>query len=173
MSGMPSRFEHSYARLRALAGKYHFEMGIPSSTLQPTAVVHEAYLRIVEYEASEIKNDEHFLAVIATAMRQIIVDHARQRRTLKRGGDLRRVAFEDASQQRCTNHNDPLVVDEMLTRLEQLDPRQARIVELRVFGGLSIAEIAQALDVSESTVEKSWRQARAWMRLELQHTQAN
>lgn len=173
MTNLPRRFEHAYARLRALAEKYYAEAGIPSSTLQPTAIVHEAYLRIVGYEASNIKNDEHFLAVVATAMRQIIVDHARQRGALKRGGNLNRVPFEDASQLRGTNGMDPVMVDEILTRLEQLDPRQSRIVELRVFGGLTVTEIARALDVSESTVEKSWRQARAWMRSEVDQAHRN
>lgn len=162
-----TRFEQAYDRLRALAER-HFSYHSPASTLQPTALVHEVYLRVTRSEASVFRDDEHFLAVAATAMRQVMIDHVRRHRASKRGGEWARVTLEDVALAPGNAAVDLLVLDEILHRLAELDPRQARIVELRVFAGMTVSEVALALGVSVATVEKRWRQARAWMRLELQ-----
>ena len=161
------RFEQVYDRLRALAER-HFVPHSPALTLQPTALVHEVYLRMTQSETAAFRDDEHFLAVAATAMRHTMIDHVRRRRASKRGGDWARVTLEDVALAPGNAAVDLLVLDEILDRLAELDPRQTRIVELRVFAGMTVAEVALALGVSVATVEKRWRQARAWIRLELQ-----
>lgn len=166
MAESPVRFVQAYERLRTLAERHYFVS--PSSTLQPTALVHEVYLRLAESEEWEFRDDEHFLAVAATAMRQVMIDGIRRRKALKRGEGWARVTLQDVALAPGNAPVDLLVLDEVLVRLAALDARQARIVELRVFGGLTVPEVARTLDVSVSTVEKDWRQARAWMRLELQ-----
>lgn len=160
------RFVQAYERLRTLAERHYFFS--PSCTMQPTALVHEVYLRMAESEACEFRDDEHFLAVAATAMRQVMIDRVRRRKANKRGGGWARVTLQDVALAPGNAPVDLLVLDEVLARLATLDARQARIVELRVFGGLTVPEVAHALAVSVRTVEKDWRQARAWMRLELQ-----
>ena len=134
------------------------------NTLQPTALVHEAYLRLIRQDLSSPAADrKHFLALAARAMRAIIVDHARARYSQKRGGGRQRVPLDDALAQfedRCT---DLLALDEALTELSEMDPRQSRIVELRFFGGLNEQEVAELLSVSLRTVEREWRFARAWL----------
>lgn len=135
-----------------------------SHTLQPTALVHEAFLKLVDRDAVEYADRGHFLAVAATAMRQILIDHARTRGAAKRGGDRRRVALEDAPVNGAgADQLDLLALDEALTRLAALDGRQARVVELRFFGGLSVKETGEALGVSPRTVELDWRMAKAWL----------
>jgi RNA polymerase sigma factor (TIGR02999 family) len=156
-------FVQVYERLRDLADRYLRGAG----TLQPTALVHEVYLRLGHQGAGVFSDREHFLAVAATAMRQIAVDHARRRQAAKRGGDWDRVTLEGVPAQRDETPIDVLDLDRVLTRLSELNPRQAQIVELRVFAGMTVPEAAQLLDVSVTTVEKDWRQARAWMRGEL------
>ena len=169
-------FERVYDRLRALAERYF--RGQPSSaTLQPTALVHEAYVRLARQDEISFKDSEHFLAVAATAMRQIVIDQARRRQANKRGGKNRRVTLSDVlsvppNAQAPQNPGfDPtmgaLEVDTLISRLGELNPRQAQIVELRIFVGLTMEEIAKGLGVSLGTIEKDWRQARAWMRVEL------
>lgn len=138
----------------------------PGHTLQATALVHEAYLRLTESERLSADDRSHFLAIAARAMRQILARHAQDRRALKRGGDWGRVSFTgnlvtvEASQA-------PLALDYVLDRLAELDPRQARVVEMRFFAGMTYEEMAQVLEVSVSTVEREWRMARAWIRAEL------
>ncbi len=163
-------FERVYDRLRALAMR-HFRSQSASVTLQPTALIHEVYLRLVRSDPDAFVDREHLLAVASTAMRQILVDQARRRKAVKRGGDFVRTTLTDVSAVRGDGVGDSpldvLVVDELLSQLAELSPRQARIVELRVFAGMTVAEVASLLSVSVTTVEKDWRRARAWMRVEL------
>lgn len=168
MPDISGRFEQAYPRLHALAERYYFEARSPASTLQATDLLHEAYLRMARYPASEIEDNEHFLALAATIMRQVMIDRARQRKATKRGGDWARVTLENVALASDQAPVSLLAFDDILTRLEALDSRQAQIVELRVFAGMTVAEVAHVLEISVSTVEKAWRQARAWIRLELQ-----
>jgi RNA polymerase sigma factor (TIGR02999 family) len=151
-----------YAQLRALAGSY-FQQQQLSHTLQPTALVHEAYLKLVDQSAMEWKDRAHFFAVAATAMRQILIDHARRKHAAKRGGDWQRVTIDQAASPSSLGEIDVLALDEAMTTLASIDPRQARVVELRFFGGLSVEEAAEALKVSTRTVELDWRMAKAWL----------
>jgi RNA polymerase sigma factor (TIGR02999 family) len=155
-----------YEELRSIAA-VHFRKGPASRTLQPTVLVHEAYLRLARETASRWKSRGHFLAVAAKAMRQVLIDHHRRRSAEKRGGRLERISLSIAEPAVGAPAVDFLVLEEALERLEALDGRQARVVELRFFGDLSMQEIAEALDVSLGTVEKDWRVARAWLAREL------
>ena len=155
-----------YEQLRALAGSYF--RGQPADhSLQPTALVHEAYLKLVNAPDSDWQGRVHFCAVAATAMRQILHDRARRRRAAKRGGDAKRVPLDQVETPSGGETIDLVALDAGLERLAQLAPRQARIVELRYFGGLTIAQAADVLDVSHGTVENDWRVARAWLHREL------
>lgn len=137
-------------------------------TLQATALVHEAYLRLIDQRRVVWRNRAHFFGVAAQLMRRILVDHARGRRAAKRGGGLQQLALGDADAA-TTGHEgvDVIALHEALERLAVLDPAQARIVELRYFGGLNIDETAEALDVSPATVKREWAIARAWLQREL------
>jgi RNA polymerase sigma factor (TIGR02999 family) len=142
-------------------------------TLQPTALVHEAYLRLVDRGGTGAawQDRSHFFAVAARVMRSILVDHARARRTAKRGGGAQALTLGAADAAgAAADHSevDVEALDEVLTRLAALDPRQARVVELRYFGGLSIEEAAEVLGVSHATVEREWKTARLWLRRELE-----
>jgi RNA polymerase sigma factor (TIGR02999 family) len=153
-----------YRQLRALAGSY-FRGRRSDHTLSPTGLVHEAYLRLAR-QPGGWKDEAHFLAVAATAMRQILINHARDARAKKRGGGAReRVTLSGlvADGSGADAALDVLVVDELLRELEALEPRQARLVELRVFGGLGEEELARVLGVSVRTVQKDWRGAKAWL----------
>jgi RNA polymerase sigma factor (TIGR02999 family) len=137
-------------------------------TLQTTALVHEAYLRLVSRDGPEWNGRAHFFGVAAKAMRSILVDHARARRSAKRGGDARQVTLagiEDSAGR--ADDLDVLDLDEALARLTELDARKGSLVELRYFGGLSIEEAAAALGVSPATAKREWRLARAWLQREL------
>lgn len=154
-----------YSELRGLAGGY-FRNQPADHTLQPTALVHEAFLRLIDHSEEKWNGRAHFFAVAATAMRQILVDSARRRRSLKRGGGRARLdasEVDPASPARAGDALDPIDLDDALTTLAQSDPRRSRVVELRFFGGLSMPEIAEALGVSLSTAEADWRAARAWL----------
>jgi RNA polymerase sigma factor (TIGR02999 family) len=152
-----------YAELRALAASYFRGRG--AHTLQPTALVHEAFLRL-EKHAGPIADRAHFFAIAATAMRQILTDHARRRKALKRGGAAReRVTLSNLAA--LESPVDLVVLDDLLARLAALDGRQARLVELRFFAGLTEEEAAEILGVSLRTVQKEWRKARAWLYAEL------
>ncbi len=156
-----------YEQLRALAGSY-FRGQPPDHTLQPTALVHEAYLKLIHNPDGEWQNRAHFCAVAATAMRQILHDRARRRRAAKRGGEARRVPLVDQIEAPSAGTPVDLVaLDDALERLSTLDSRQARIVELRFFGGLTVEEVAHLLEVSTRTIEKEWRRVRAWLSREL------
>jgi RNA polymerase sigma factor (TIGR02999 family) len=135
-------------------------------TLQPTALVHEAYLRLVEQSRADWRNRAQFLGVAAQLMRRILVDYARQRVTAKRGGGRSEPLEGGAEGCEIGQPEQVLAVDEALARLSKLDPQQAQVVELRYFGGLTVEETAAALDISPRTVKRDWTMAKAWLRVE-------
>ena len=153
-----------YERLRDLAGRWY--RGQPAgATLQATALVHEAYLHLIDQNGAGWKDRVHFFAVAATAMRQLLIQRARKRQTLKRGDAFLRVELDAAAEgDTGAGSADLLHLDEALDKLAKLHARQARLVELRFFGGLSVEEAAEVLDVSKRTAELDWRAARAWLR---------
>lgn len=160
-----------YDELRALASGL-FRRERAGHTLQPTALVHEAYARLVRPAAgtglaAKFDGRAHFMAVAAKAMRQILSNHARDRHRLKRGGGWRRVTLGDCAAEGAEPDADLIAVDRALARLADLDPRQAEVVELRFFADLTVGEIAHVLGLSVSTVEREWRMARAWLGVEL------
>jgi RNA polymerase sigma-70 factor (ECF subfamily) len=161
-------FPHVYAELRAIAGRELRRHG-RGGTLQPTLLVHEVYLRLARSdEAMSIRGRSHFFALASTAIRQILVDHVRRRRTKKRGGEQHRVTLSEAGSDGIgADEHDILALEEALTRLAAMDERAARVVQLKFFGGLSVDEMAEVLSVSRSTVEDDWRVARAWLKREL------
>ena len=151
-----------YDELRRLAAGY-LRRERPGHTLQPTALVHEAYLRMVDQSQVRWQNRAHFLGVAAQMMRRILVDHARGQRAEKRGGDFQKLSLDeniDVSGERAA---DLVALDEALERLAEFDPQKARVVELRFFGGLSVEETAEVLGVSAPTVKRQWRMAKAWL----------
>ena len=153
-----------YDNLRALAGSY-FQVERSDHTLQPTALVHEAYVKLVGSEQTDWKDRAHFFAVAASAMRQILADHARRKKAAKRGGGQHRVTLTGLkTPPDLETQIDLIALDEALASLAAAYPDQARIVELRFLAGLSVDEVAHVLGVSESTVERKWRMARAWLR---------
>ena len=151
---------HRAAR-RHMAGERH------SHTLQPTALVHEVYLRLAETERLDIHDRAHFLAVCARLMRHILTDFARSRRAQKRGGGAGHLEIESALVASPSPDPDLVAVDEALDRLALVDPRKAKVVELRFFGGLDAEETAQALGVSAQTVARDWKLAKAWLSREM------
>lgn len=162
-----------YTQLRKIAGSY-FRGQSPEHTLQPTAVVHEAFLRLVRQSADGFLDRAHFIAVAALAMRQILVEHARGRGAAKRGGRAQRLSLQHPCVERQSTASggmpdpvDILALEMALSRLQALAPRQARVVELQYFGGLTAEETAAVLGVSKSLVEKEWRRARAYLKSEL------
>jgi RNA polymerase sigma factor (TIGR02999 family) len=154
-----------YDELRKLAGHY-LASERPGHTLQSTALVHEAYLRLVDQSPRAIESRAHFFGIAARLMRQILVDHSRARRASKRGAGC--VVTLDESANLVKNKPlDVVAVDDALNALARLDEQQARIVELRFFGGLSVEDIAEALNTSPATVKRSWTAARLWLYREL------
>ena len=154
-----------YQNLRRLARR-HLVMERPGHTLQTTALVNEVYLRLVDYRQVQWQDRAHFVAVCAQLMRRILVDHAR-RRNQKRGGTIRHVSLEHAREVLFAASKDVLALNEALTELARMDPRKAQVVELRYFGGLNVAETAEALSVSVPTVIRDWSSAKAWLYREL------
>lgn len=156
-----------YGELRRLAGGY-LRRERPNHTLQATEVVHEAYLKLVDHAAVAWQSRGHFFAVAGRAMRQILVDHARKRGRDKRGRGQPHVTLHDDVMGRARpaeyGLEDLIALHDALTTLEQLDPRQARVVEMRCFAGLTVDEVANVLGVSPRTVEGDWTHARAWLR---------
>lgn len=150
-----------YAELRALAAS-HMRRERGEHTLQPTALVHEAYLRLVNERSAGWKNRSHFFGIAAQAMRRVLLDHARARGRDKRAGG-ERVELVDAPATIGPDALDVLAVDDALRRLEVLDPRAAKVVEARFFGGLSVEETAEALDIGTATVKRDWSFARAFL----------
>jgi len=155
-----------YAELRRLAKSY-MRKERAGHTLQTTALINEAYLRLIDAGQVEWRNRAHFFGVAARAMRQILVAMARERGCQKRGGGARRVSLDEAMVIDAGPDEDLVALDEGLEALAQFDGRKAQVVEMRFFGGLTEAEIAAALDVSSETVRRDWRLARSWLRRKL------
>jgi RNA polymerase sigma factor (TIGR02999 family) len=153
-----------YKELRRLAAS-HLRKERRSHTLQPTALVHEAYLRLVDQKNPDWQNRSHFFGVASQLMRRILVDHARKRQAEKRAGQ--RVSLEDAVSFQKQRSRELLALDSALSALEKLDARKCRALELRYFGGLSMDEVAQTLDVSAVTVRRDLRMAEAWLNSEM------
>jgi RNA polymerase sigma factor (TIGR02999 family) len=154
-----------YDELHRLAR--HYLKGEQSGhSLQATALVHEAYLRLVDYERMEWQNRAHFFAVSAQLMRRILVEHAR-RHNLKRGGGIQHVPLEEAAVVSRDRSADLVALDDAMNALAQLDPRKVQVVEMRFFGGLSVEETAEVLKVSSVTVMRDWSTAKAWLHREL------
>lgn len=150
-----------YAEMRALAGRYL--AGQSGHTLQPTALVNEAYLKLNRRETSAFESRDHFLAVTARAMRQILVDHARRKVADKRNGGSVRTTLSGVAVESTDKNLDVLVLDDALRNLASLNERHARVVELKFFAGMTTSEIGRVLDVSPATVERDWKKARAWL----------
>lgn len=155
-----------YDDMRALAADY-MKREAPGHTLQPTALVNEAFLKLVGQERVEWKGRSHFFAVGAEIMRRILVDHARAKKRAKRGGDRQRIELTEECQVSRRSDIDLLEIDEALGKLAERDARQAKIVELRFFGGLTVGEVAGVLGISKRSVESEWTMIRAWLRREL------
>ncbi|MEK6405374.1 MAG: sigma-70 family RNA polymerase sigma factor [Acidobacteriota bacterium] len=151
-----------YQELRRLAA-YHMRRERPGHTLQTSALVNEAYMRLVDYRDMRWQSRAHFFAVAAQAMRRILVEHARKRHFAKRGGGALKVSFDEAAIVSQDQSAELVALDDALTSLEALDPRKSRIVELRYIGGLNIEETAEVLDISPATVQREWRAAKAWL----------
>jgi RNA polymerase sigma-70 factor, ECF subfamily len=155
-----------YDELRKLAHSY-LQNERPGHTLQATALVHEAYIRLVDWKNVSWQNRAHFFAVAAQLMRKILVDHARAKKAEKRGGEHQRLALDEAVSYPARRDIDLLALDDALRSLEELDNLQANIVELRFFGGLTIEETAHALGISPATVKREWTVAKAWLHREI------
>lgn len=155
-----------YGELRRIAAR-EMRDEKPGRTLQTTALVHEAYLRLLKDASLSFENRAHFLGIAARAMREILIERARARVAQKRGGHAVRITLDDVTVPTPAPSVDVLALDEALQRLAGLDKRHARVVELRYFGGLSVEETAAALDVSPATVKRAWTLARAWLYREL------
>lgn len=157
-----------YAELRAIAGRY-LSHESPGHTLQSTALVHEAYLKLVDQRSVQWQNRSHFFGIAAQMMRRILVDHARHQHRAKRGGAAPKLSLDEAMAVAEPDAAfDLLALDDALTSLSAIDPRGARIVELRFFSGLTIEETADVLAVSAGTVKREWSTARAWLYREMQ-----
>lgn len=157
-----------YDELRRLASNY-LRRERATHTLQPTALVNEAYLKLVDQRNAKWQNRAHFFGISAQLMRRILVDHARQHQAAKRGGsNQQRLSITSAERVAKQPDVDLLALNEALEELTQMDPQQAQIVELKFFGGLSIDETAEVLGISHATVERDWKMARAWLRRQLE-----
>lgn len=151
-----------HEELRRLAHHY-MNRESPGHTLQTTALVNEAYVRLVDQKEVHWQNRAHFFAVAAQVMRHLLIDHARAHSRAKRGGDAQRVPFEEAIVMSPERASELLALEEALIELEKVAPRRGRVVELRYFGGLSIEEAAEVLKVNPTTVSRDWRWAKAWL----------
>jgi RNA polymerase sigma-70 factor (ECF subfamily) len=157
-----------YSELRRLASNY-LRRERAGHTLQPTALVNEAYLKLIDQRNAQWQNRAQFFGISAQLMRRILVDHARQHQAAKRGGaDQQRLSITSAEQLVQQPQVDLLALNEALDELATMDPQQSRVVELRFFGGLSIEETAEVLGVGHATVERDWKMARAWLRRKLE-----
>jgi RNA polymerase sigma factor (TIGR02999 family) len=155
-----------YSELRRLA-HYYLDQERPNHTLQATALVHEAYLRLTQQREVRWQSRTQVIGLAAQMMRRILLDYSRGRESAKRGGNVNRVFIEEASLVSKEQAADVIVLDEALTRLAQVDSQHARVVELRFFGGLSIDETADVLEVSPATVKRNWNVAKAWLARDL------
>jgi RNA polymerase sigma factor (TIGR02999 family) len=159
-------FAEVYTELRARAAGY-LRRERKNHTLRPTELVHEAYLKLVDQTRVYWRGQVHFLAIAAQAMRRILVDHARRRAAAKRGGNRHRIALDDNLVIELNRDDvDLLALEDALTKLAKLDPRQAQMIELRFYAGLSVAEVAKVMGISKRTVEREWTMVRAWLRRE-------
>ena len=151
-----------YDELRSLAGRY-LRRERSDHTLQPTALVNEAYMRLIDQHSVRWQNRAHFFGVAAQMMRRILVDHAKGHRREKRGGGARKVSLDEAIELTDERADGLVALDEALTALAQFDERKSRVVELRYFGGLSVEETAEVLQVSVNTILRDWKLAKAWL----------
>ena len=156
-----------YEELRKLAGRYLRREG-RAPTLQATMLVHEAYLRLLGDEKLQWKDRAHFLGIAARSMRQILIERARARNAQKRGGEQHPITLNDELIGQRERSIDVLALEAALERLAQLDPEQAKLVELRFFGGLTVEEVAEVMGISPATVKRRWTFARAWLRREME-----
>ena len=155
-----------YKELRRLA---HFQLQKerPDHTLQSAALVHEAYLRLIGLNSAQWESRTHFFAIAAQLMRQILVDYARRHGARKRGGSICKLPLEEATTASLRKDVDVVALDDALNALSKIDPRQSRVVELRFFGGLSLQEISDAMEIAPATVQRDWTAARAWLHREI------
>ena len=160
-----------YEELRSLA-RHYLRMERPDHTLQSTALVHEAFVRLVGQKPPEWKDRKHFYGVAARLMRQILVDHARGHRADKRGGNVIKLGLTEGLMGKESEGLDILALDDSLNRLAQLNPQQSQIVELRFFSGLSIEDTSEVLGISPATVKRHWTTARAWLFREMNRSEA-
>lgn len=161
-------FSVAYEELRRLAASVRRDD--PGMTLSPTALVNEAWLKLASSPGVQPASRLHFKRIAARAMRQVLIEAARRRKTDKRGGGALAITFDDGLQQSTTCDDELLALDEALGQLARLEPRQAEMVESRFFGGLDVSETAQLLQVSEATILRDWRAARAWLARELRRS---
>lgn len=164
--GIDQLLDVVYAELRRQAARY-LRRERKNHTLQPTALVNEAFMKLVDQRSVQWQNRAHFFGVAAQAMRRIVIDHARTRQRVKRGGVQQVVTLDEAMLVVESRSIDVLALDEALTRLAALDERQAKIVELRYFAGLSVEETAEVTALSPATIKREWAMARAWLHAEL------
>ena len=156
-----------YDELHRLAEHYMRNERV-GHTLQPTALINEAYLRVASAEKADWQHRAHFVAVAAGTMRRVLIDHARKQEAAKRGGKQAALPLEDSPEYLSEERSEELIaLDEALTRLQELDPRQSQVVELRFFGGLTVEETAEVLGISPKTVKRDWAVARAWLHGEM------
>jgi RNA polymerase sigma-70 factor, ECF subfamily len=169
-NGDPAALEqltpHVYRELRRIAG--HFMRNErPGGTLQATALVHEAYLRLIDVRKVDWQDRAHFFAVSAQMMRRVLLDAARKRATGKRGGDISRINLDEIPDISSGRGKELIALDDTLQALAKIDPRKAQIIELRYFGGLSVEETAEVLKISVDTVMRDWKLARAWVMMQM------
>jgi RNA polymerase sigma factor (TIGR02999 family) len=160
-----------YNELRRLA-HYHLQSERPDHTLQSTALVHEAYMRMVGQQPVQFQNRAHFMAIASRLMRQILVDYARERSAGKRDGGCR-IGFEFAEALPVSGDSELLALDDALEQLSRIDERQAKIVEMKFFGGLSAPDISRILGLSRITVDRDWATARVWLHREMRRTESS
>ena len=166
-AGLPEEILHElYPRLRRMAAA-RMAAGGPGQTLQPTALVHEAWLRLSGSGDSSWRDPSHFCAAVAGAMRHVLIDRARQRSRIKRWGDHQRVPMSEANDKAVTNDEKTLLINEALERLAEIHPLRAKLVLLKFFGGLSNREISREMAMTERTVERHWTYARSWLYREI------
>jgi RNA polymerase sigma factor (TIGR02999 family) len=158
-----------HAELRRLA-RHYMARESPGHTLQTSALINEAYIRLIDQQNMPWQNRGHFFGVAAQVMRHILVDHARSHNFAKRGGGARKVPLDDAMIVNDRRADELVALDDALKALATLDPRKSQMIELRFFGGLSIAETAEVLEISPVTVTREWRSAKAWLRREMNKT---
>jgi len=157
----------TYEHMKRLAASF-LQMEMATVSLSPTVLVHETYMKLSKQSQESFGGRGHFLALAATMMRRILVDHARSRNRIKRGGDRVRVVFDEETTLSSSKDGDVLALEEALQELQNLDPRQAKIVEMRFFGGMTVPEVAEVLGLSTRTIEGEWKMCRAWLRKNLE-----